>query len=692
MSRRTLRQTCGSPVGFNGGDTSKRTIQSVVSAAMRIASATTVTALLLLSNTSSSSSGGGGISFAAAAPATATTVTGKEQQPESGAPQLRMKRPQQLRGAPTQRKLQSCVFTPTPFDAFLAVNFLGDLTLLTDEDRSAIETAVVTAYNTEAEKVCDGEGRRLVTASILEEGGDDVLGSADNGRRKAQVGVTPQRFTLLFDVEGTCNNCANPGTLLFAESALGTNRNLQEDKGQDKPKDKKNQPDETEENRELIILRPNRDSTTSGAGSLTQEDFKSINIIRQKNPISVFRPLDQPEFFFNTGIPTPPATQSCDCLEDTLPFMQRPPTVNAFLTTLNDIVVSSDLVDVMVDIGGRSVAQDGGGEVVDTIQVEEVPCDALAIQDFESTVFVDVTGDPEAITPTELKRMGENFLDSFAFVNDRVCDPFFHEVLETDIEIQLVFRRLSAQNIRPHQGQDVPSETATTRTTTNDTDVERSLQIGRRTLPPASSSSRGTPAPTPHPTPFPTPSPTKPPAVNLTPKFVPFRFRFVVRGKCRGCNTDSLLFDQGFRRHLHDLREAQDRPAFMDVDVSGSTTPRQLSFTADDKCYCAIGSEVRQPEPVEFTQRYQEVVQKDAAEGLLPSVGAVIVTVEENESFPSAYPTEAPTKTPSASPTGFPTAPTESPQPSPSPTEIPSGAPSQSPAPSLTPSVAPVDS
>ena len=73
----------------------------------------------------------------------------------------------------------------------------------------------------------------------------------------------------------------------------------------------------------------------------------------------------------------------------------------------------------------------------------------------------------------------------------------------------------------------------------------------------------------------------------------------------------------------------------MDIGMNGmepeeSPQRRPLSFVQGEGCYCAVDAPVALPEAEVFTVQYQERVQTQAAQGNLPSVRAVEVTIHKD--------------------------------------------------------------
>ena len=179
-------------------------------------------------------------------------------------------------------------------------------------------------------------------------------------------------------------------------------------------------------------------------------------------------------------------------------------------------------------------------------------------------------------------------------------------------------------------------------------------------------------------------------------RFRPFRFRFKVSGKCKGCEVDERLFDDAFRRSL--VEEAM-YPPFM------NTYQRELGYIFNgEECYCVSNSPDRAP----YEEEFGGFLQENVVEAALPNVLVIGEITQIDDTLPSASPSMAPTtETPSAAPTEFPTpAPTEYPtfmpsitlssspstpypsaEPSPSPSNptVPTESPMPSPQPSLSP-------
>lgn len=278
------------------------------------------------------------------------------------------------------------------------------------------------------------------------------------------------------------------------------------------------------------------------------------------------------------------------------------------------------------------------------VQVREVECEGLR-DTFTSEVLVEATGDPDRITTRELNVIKDLFLQSYKQTSENLCDSKFRVVTDADVTVEKIERRLESLK----------------------------------------SSSRVT-------------EPTLPPAVNSGSRFRPFRFRFKVSGKCKGCRRDERLFDDGFRRYLEE-----------DYAMLIQTKQRNLGYILNNEtCYCAVNAQVRTPSTGEFEVSLSQNVETEGAASTLPNLVTIGIVLQVDDTMPSASPSMAPsTKFPSASPTPRPTPkPTRSPSLSPSvarssvpspepPSEVPSVSPTrptiptESPVPSPQPSMSP---
>ncbi|KAI2490936.1 hypothetical protein MHU86_23624 [Fragilaria crotonensis] len=186
--------------------------------------------------------------------------------------------------------------------------------------------------------------------------------------------------------------------------------------------------------------------------------------------------------------------------------------------------------------------------------------------------------------------------------------------------------------------------------------------------------------------------------LNTSGRMRPFRFRFKVTGKCKGCKSEDRLFDDAFRRSL-----ADDFRLHPFVNVHH----RHLGYIFNGKeCYCLKNAPDRPPSNVEFG----DIFSVNVVDASLPNVVKIGEVTQIDDTLPSESPSLAPTtQSPSMAPTEFPTLsptdtpsfsptvtasstpstpfPSQRPSPSPSNPTVPTESPMPSPQPSVSPTV-----
>ena len=298
---------------------------------------------------------------------------------------------------------------------------------------------------------------------------------------------------------------------------------------------------------------------------------------------------------------------NCEC-EAVGNLPNRPPGVDEF-----NAAFDSKLKQLVEDGSVQNVA-----ESLKTVQVREIECEGQ-LDDFTSEVIVDATGDPDEITDEELTIMKDVFLQSHRMTNENVCDPEFRILTGAEISVEATTRRLDLSTPIP----DVFSSLS--RVDAGEYDTSRRAASG---------------------------------ATSRNSHFRPFRFRFRVSGRCKGCKSEALLFNDAFRRNLQE--QSDNHVMHMN---------RDLGFLNNDACLCVRGAPVRTPTEEEFEENLNDAVQDEVSRSNLPNVESTVAVVQVDDSLPSSSPSSSPSR---------PTIPTESPIPSPSPSMTPTRKPTTS--------------
>ena len=192
--------------------------------------------------------------------------------------------------------------------------------------------------------------------------------------------------------------------------------------------------------------------------------------------------------------------------------------------------------------------------VVDVREVQQVGyCGAT--ETFETTVYVDLFGNPNTVTEGEIEALDIGFINTYESLSASFCDPFFRSPIE--VTIDTVTRR----------------------------------GRGRRYL-----------------------------QSN-------FRYIYVVKGRCRGCTSNTRLFAQSVNRMLTS-------------SVGGATQARRIQVQDNSLCFCTLDPIAdRAPTEDEFAVAYNETV-KDLG---LPNILYVVNVEEEGYAVPAATTAEPPT-------------------------------------------------
>jgi hypothetical protein len=510
----------------------------------------------------------------------------------------------------------TCTYEPEEFSATVAIDFQGDPEKVTDAELKALEDAFLSSYNSLASQYCDSQFKKLTNVTISSEFVDQRTRNLGE-TRQLQTGGGPKRFSFRVSVMGNCRYCPKNAPL-FNDAA----RRLGEYS-------------DVWNTRDLYLQR--------------------YDTSRYKGLIIEDRPRDLPDEFNNLLW-----ANDCDCIKDeTIPDQ----TVGRqeFIQQYNYEIIKLADQNVLENIDeARNIAQ-----------LVEIPCTPEDFSDFQSTVLVDLTGNPEKITQSELDLMKVLFIESYQSASADLCDPNFRIVTDTLIDV------IATETTSGNSAQDAEARFVSGSFDTSQSNIMsdhshggRGLHLEKfRPLPQQMQDIRD----------IVFPDVTETLTVNQDPGFRPFTFRFRVTGRCRGCAPDDLLFNDAFRRQLGQFEEPDSMRPF----------GRDLGYVLGGKCYCAIDAEERPPEENEFTPVLNKNVQEDAAQNLLPNIGAITDTTQVDDTAPSASPSEKPTPFPTTSPPSV--APTLLPT-TRRPTMAPTGiVPTESPAPSPQPSATPTD-
>ena len=237
---------------------------------------------------------------------------------------------------------------------------------------------------------------------------------------------------------------------------------------------------------------------------------------------------------------------SPDCLCPAILPEFRPPTEDEFREAYSESVQDLQQFGLVGD-EQLTVEEVKAADEFDCIEEESA---------FETAVFVELQGDPTNLTTTERRALEVGFQETYNRLSSEFCDVYFRTIDDVAI-IAESGRRL-----------------------VGDTAGSRTLQS--IVLNPATTSFNA----------------------SLLPALV---FNFRIRGRCRGCRSDSILFDDGSRRIL--------------VDSKGQPFHHQDRRLQDGKCFCpAIQPEYRPPRENEMIELYNATVQNLRREAVLSSV------------------------------------------------------------------------
>ena len=564
---------------------------------------------------------------------------------------LRRRRNQLISPSPAPT---SCIFTPSEFETEVLLTIIGDPDLVSQDDVKKVQETFVEEYNRLAEGLCDEQFR--IVEEVRQEGSGLIFAAEDEGNRRRMQ--DKRKFSFRFFVLGVCRGCPKKSRIfndgyrraLFqdeqedvsvdftGERALQSNglfASLQSFMSSSRPRDIPN-----------IFLpalaekQPNLQSTSSAAAVAATGSTTSSEVAATGGA-----------FAASTG-PEAQSRFNCDCLTDP-EAVKRAVGLNEFQKLFNTTITS---------LGDSGEIGNGIGEVVGIEEVDNVECNREALSDFASEVLLGVTGDPENFSDEELLLLGDLFLEVYSVTNEQFCDPLFRDAIAADVEVFDPKTGTTRRLISPR--------THTSRRLFGA--LSRNFFTNLETSAPE-------PKPTSSPTSSPVQSPTKSP-VEQNERFKPFQFRLLVRGTCRGCPTQSRIFDDGFRR----LQEA------FEAVMHNRDLIQQ--YVADEKnlCICPLGSEERAPDEALFAEAFRAAIEEYKAQGAFPNLGTITDAIQVDETEPSVSPsttptTSSPTEQPSLKPTSAP--PTENPSSSPTRPTIPTESPVPSPSPSTAPSI-----
>lgn len=365
-------------------------------------------------------------------------------------------------------------------------------------------------------------------------------------------------------------------------------------------------------------------------------DLQGLNGATFNGAFTDHRPIDLPsnsyDFFFKNPF-------NCDC-EKTGEGDPRGVKTDEFNSQYSGKISGLNLAGIL-----PSVEKSLG-----VFEVVQINC-TDSFDDFDSEIIVDATGDPENITTRELSLLRDLFLNSYKVTSEDVCDTEFRVLISATVEVvEVGSGRVRRTLYADEDGSEEDS----------DRDLRTSSLVGQDTFatlnravtPTGAVSADGSTS---------APTPALPPAVNNAPRFRPFRFRFRVSGKCKGCKSSSRLFNDAFRRR----RVKVESEVFVD-----NRSHRNLGFIVNNEtCYCAVNSEQGLPEADTFTTTLDTAIQEEQTNPLseqLPNVGAIIEVIQVDENMPSSSPSAMPSISPSQAPSN-------------PPSERPSAMPSQNP-------------
>ena len=116
-----------------------------------------------------------------------------------------------------------------------------------------------------------------------------------------------------------------------------------------------------------------------------------------------------------------------------------------------------------------------------------------------------------------------------------------------------------------------------------------------------------------------------------------FNFRFVASGRCRGCQVDANLFDDGFRRscYLMNRSKQQQHPDIKQRRLDQGTNPS--SELSQSSCVCKSEKpEFRTPSPEEFTTSVNDSIKQLEQMGKLTNIKK-IASIEEPEEIQNDF-------------------------------------------------------
>jgi len=530
-------------------------------------------------------------------------------------------------GEVQQRGLQNECFRPDLFEAEVLLKMSGLPDLVTPEEIKLVQDKFVESYNRLTEGLCDDQFR--VVQQIRQDGSGLVLEPTDSTtRRNLQV---KKQFAFRFFVLGACRGCPKRSRIFndgFRRALFADENPIQVNKYF---------------NRDLQFLGPLR------FHNRRPRDLPNLFL----PPITISNPLA-------AAVSTNNPVNRCNCAFEP-PTNRRAPGNDEFQQdynqTISQLVVSGDLIGV--------------GEILGIEEIETVTCSRESLDNFKSEVILQLVGNPDGMTQVEKEQLIDLFLKVYEVTNEQFCDPYFRKAIAAEIVDPVLNDSIDGGRSRKMQD---------SFGSTFGINSEFFSNLGSFGSFSQASASR---------TSLPTPAPTPAPVISSDP-FRPFQFRLVVRGTCRGCPSESRIFDDGLRRRLGGA------DSFESVVMKNRDLVQSYTANGENVCTCPQGSEARGPSEDFFLSAFSEALAERKQLGEFPNINEVSDAIQVDETEPSSTPSVMPSMSPSTSlPVPInPITPTpETPEPTTQPTTFrPSDGPSESPTRPTRPTDSPVPS